>query len=111
MAARERANIAISKMSALDTELKSNSSKLEDLQTREEKWRTHVHEISHEIQSRKEDSLKRETKLIEEITAKNNIIKEQSKIIEQHNNSYFGTRSENETLKQANQTMTQQVNN
>lgn len=37
-AARERANIAISKMSALDTELKSKGSKLEDLETREEKY-------------------------------------------------------------------------
>lgn len=126
-AAREKTNIAITRMMTLETELKSKTSKLEDLETREEKWvrfnilgrplisfpfrwRSQLHEISHEIQTRKEDSLKREEKLIDEINAKNDIIKEQSKILQQHDNNYFGMRGENETLKQVNQTLNQQTN-
>lgn len=37
-ASREKTNIAITKMMALETELKSKASKLEDLETREQKY-------------------------------------------------------------------------
>lgn len=73
------------------------------------RWRVHAYEISHEIKSRKEDSFKREQKLMQELNEKNNILKDQSRLILQHENSVHHLRSENEVLKTTNASLNQQV--
>lgn len=125
---REKVNLALSKMSSLETDLASKSAKLEDLETREEKWgsinklwrqvlfievsfrwRTHAYEISHEIKNRKEDAFKREQKLIQDLNTKTNAMKDQTRIILQHENSIHHFKSENETLRAANASLNQRV--
>jgi len=73
------------------------------------RWRSHAYEITHEIKNRKEDSFKREQKLIEEINQKSNAIKDQSRIILQHENSIHHLRNESEMLKTANQSLNERV--
>jgi hypothetical protein len=69
----------------------------------------HAYEITHEIKNRKEDSFKREQKMMDEIAAKNNSLKDQTRIILQHENSLHHMRNENDTLRQSNATLIQQV--
>ena len=69
----------------------------------------HAYEITHEIKNRKEDSFKREQKLMDELSVKNNQLKDQTRIILQHENSLHHIRNENETLKQSNASLIQQV--
>lgn len=127
MISRDKTSQAIAKMSSFETELASKSAKLEDLETREEKWentsikknffllqitsrwRVHAYEITHEIKNRKEESFKREQKLMQELHDKNNTLKDQSRLILQHDNSVQHLRSEKETLKSANTSLNQQV--
>lgn len=73
------------------------------------RWRTHAYEITHEIKNRKEDAFKREQKLIQELNTKSNAMKDQTRIILQHENSIHHFRSENETLKSANSSLNQRV--
>lgn len=75
------------------------------------RWRTHAYEISHEIKNRKEDSFKREQKLIDELNAKTNAMKDQTRIILQHENSIHHLTSERETLRSANGSLNQRVSN
>lgn len=70
----------------------------------------HAYEITHEIKNRKEESFKREQKLMQELHDKNNTLKDQSRLILQHENSVQHLRSERETLKSANASLNQQVN-
>ena len=69
----------------------------------------HAYEITHEIKNRKEESFKREQKLMQELHEKNNTLKDQSRLILQHDNSVQHLRSEKETLKSANASLNQQV--
>lgn len=46
---------------------------------------------------------------MDELSAKNNSLKDQTRIILQHENSVHHLRSENDTLKQSNATLIQQV--
>lgn len=73
------------------------------------RWRSHAYEITHEIKNRKEDAFKREQKLIQELNAKTNSLKDQTRIILQHENSIHHMKSENETLRAANASMNQRV--
>lgn len=73
------------------------------------RWRTHAYEITHEIKNRKEDAFKREQKLIDELNAKSNAMKDQTRIILQHENSIRHMNSENETLKAANSSLNERV--
>lgn len=73
------------------------------------RWRTHAYEITHEIKNRKEDAFKREQKLIQELNTKTNAMKDQTRIILQHENSLQHFRSENETLRSANASLNQRV--
>ncbi|CRL00697.1 CLUMA_CG013956, isoform C [Clunio marinus] len=104
---REKVSQALARMTTMETELTSKTAKLEDLETREEKWRTHAYEITHEIKNRKEDSFKREQKLLDELNVKTNAMKDQTRIILQHENSIHHLRSENDTLKSANASLNQ----
>lgn len=69
----------------------------------------HAYEITHEIKNRKEDAFKREQKLIQEINMKTNSIKDQSRIVMQHETTIHHLKSENETLKNANSSLNQRV--
>lgn len=73
------------------------------------RWRSHAYEITHEIKNRKEDAFKREQKLIQELNVKSNSVKDQTRIILQHENTIHHMKSENETLKAANASMNQRV--
>lgn len=73
------------------------------------RWRTHAYEISHEIKKRKEDAFKREQKLIQELNSKSNSMKDQARIILQHENSIHHLQSEKETLKSANSSLNLRV--
>ncbi|KAG5676690.1 hypothetical protein PVAND_006506 [Polypedilum vanderplanki] len=110
VSSREKTSQSLAKLTAIESELASKSAKLEDLEKREEKWRVHAYEITHEIKNRKEESFKREQKLMDEISAKNNSLKDQTRIILQHENSLHHMRSENDMLKQSNATLMQQMN-
>lgn len=73
------------------------------------RWRTHAYEISHEIKNRKEDAFKREQKLIQELNSKTNAMKDQTRIILQHENSIHHLNSEKETQRSANASLNQRV--
>lgn len=73
------------------------------------RWRAHAHEISLEIRSRKEEAFKREQQLMQEVHDKKNELKDQSRIILQHENSIHHLRNENEALRTANNSLNQQV--
>lgn len=73
------------------------------------RWRTHAYEITHEIKNRKEDAFKREQKLIQELNTKSNAMKDQTRIILQHENSIHHLKSENETLRAANSSLNERV--
>lgn len=69
----------------------------------------HAYEITHEIKNRKEDAFKREQKLMEEIAAKSDQLKDQTRIILQHENSLHHLRNENEALRESNVALNQRV--
>lgn len=126
--AKEKCAQAIARMTAIETELSSKTAKMEDLEEREQKWdsffncfscqvynksfprwRTQAYEITHEIKNRKEESFKREEKLILELNSKADTIKDQSRLILQHENSIQYLQSEINSLKSANNSMNQNV--
>lgn len=69
----------------------------------------HAYEISHEIKNRKEEAYKREQKLIQELNDKSNVLKDQSRLILQKENSLQHLRNENDALKSSNASLNQQV--
>lgn len=73
------------------------------------RWRNHAYEITHEIKSRKEDAFKREQKLMDEIASKENQLKDQTRMILQHENSLHHMRNENETMRESNASLIQRV--
>ena len=69
----------------------------------------HAYEITHEIKNRKEDGFKREQKLMDEIAAKTEQLKDQTRIILQHENSLHHLRNENEALRESNRALNHRV--
>lgn len=69
----------------------------------------HAYEITHEIKNRKEDAFKREQKLIDEIATKTEHMKDQTRIILQHENSLHHLRNENEALRESNKALNHRV--
>ncbi|KAL7044151.1 hypothetical protein ACKWTF_001803 [Chironomus riparius] len=106
---KDKLNQNLAKLVAIESELDSKSAKLEDLTTREEKWRMHAYEIIHEIKNRKEDAFKREQKMMDEIAAKTEQLKDQTRIILQHENSLHHLRNENEALRESNRALNHRV--
>ncbi|XP_070499007.1 putative leucine-rich repeat-containing protein DDB_G0290503 isoform X4 [Chironomus tepperi] len=107
---RDKLNQNLARLAAIESELESKSAKLEDLTTREEKWRIHAYEISHEIKNRKEDAFKREQKLMDEIAAKTEQMKDQMRVVLQHENTVHHLRNENEALRESNRTLNHRLN-
>ena len=109
MLSRDKLNHVLSKMSSLDTELQSKTSKLEDLETREERWRLHASEMTREVKSRNTDWYKREEKLMDELTLRDSTIKEHSKVLQQSEQTMFRLKEENGIILENNESLTKQV--
>lgn len=106
---RDKVNHVLSKMSSMETELQSKTSKLEDLETREERWRLHASEMTREVKSRNTDWYKREEKLMDELTIKDSMIKDHSKILQQNEHTILRFQEDNAVLRQNNDTLNKQV--
>ena len=106
---RDKVNHVVSKMSSLESELQSKTSKLEDLEMREEKWRLHASEMSREVKSRGSDWFKREEKLINELTLKDASFKEQSKMLQHNQQNIVRLKEENMSINNNNEMLNKQV--
>lgn len=73
------------------------------------RWRNQAYEITQEIKNRKEDAFKREEKLIQELNLKSNAMKDQTRIILQHENGIQHLQRENETVRKANSSLNERV--